>query len=503
MFNDYNRFPMGMLTVFLLALTPLFFACSDSYTAGTDEQSEGIVAIKDRKIAGVSQKGPFLVGSSVSIQELDGHTLVQTGRSFKSSVKSDRGNFVVSGVNLSSQYAFLEVNGYYRNEYTGKTSEGMIFLNAITDLKNRDHVNVNLLTHLEADRVLNLVQKQGLSFASAKKQAEMEIFSSFGFIGSQWTPEDMDIFSSDNGAALLAVSVLMQSDISAAELLERLSVVSRSFAESGIWDDSLKASLADWAMLSETPYSSDSTLLMKIRRNMESWSDSVPQFEKYVNLFWSNAYGLGECTEGNVYEVRPNGNPKSMFYQDEFVCNPSLRWSLVSYREIADDINIAGVVWASKNVRCVTTIGENIEDDASGASPFSYCLVYGDVFDAEESTHACPRGYRLPTREEMQSLIDSFGSPEKAAVGLRAANGFGALMEGFRYHLVIGNPYVETHKTGRFWTSTVKKLNQGDGWTEWFYYMLIDSTKAVIDSADSWSGGGPDMKISARCVRKL
>ena len=56
MFNDYNRFPMGMLTVFLLALTPLFFACSDSYTAGTDEQSEGIVAIKDREIAGVSQR---------------------------------------------------------------------------------------------------------------------------------------------------------------------------------------------------------------------------------------------------------------------------------------------------------------------------------------------------------------------------------------------------------------------------------------------------------------
>ena len=216
----------------ILAFGFVFWACAEDYTAGTSEESEGIVAIKDREIAGVSQKGPFLVGSSVTVQELDGLTFVQTGKSFRAGVKNNQGDFVIKGVNLVSQYALLEVEGYYRNEYTGKTSEGMIFLNAITDLRNRDHVNVNLMTHLEADRVLNLVQKQGLSFAAAKKQAEIEIYSSFGFIGTQWTPEDMDLFSSEDGAALLAISVLMQSDISAANLLERLSIVSRSFAES-------------------------------------------------------------------------------------------------------------------------------------------------------------------------------------------------------------------------------------------------------------------------------
>ena len=102
---------------YLVAFATLFWACSESNMAGgTSEEAEGIVAIKDREVAGVTQKGPFLVGSSVTIQELDGKTLIQTGRSFKTSVKTNLGDFAVKNVNLASQYALLEVNGYFRNE---------------------------------------------------------------------------------------------------------------------------------------------------------------------------------------------------------------------------------------------------------------------------------------------------------------------------------------------------------------------------------------------------
>ena len=148
-----------MVLFFWLILGLVLLACSQSNTAGTSEESEGPVAIKDREIAGVTQKGPFLMGSSVTIQELDGQTLVQTGKSFKAFVKSNQGDFTIKGVSLVSQYALLEVEGYFRNEITGKNSDGMIQLNALTDLRKRDHVNVNLLTHLESGRILNLVQK--------------------------------------------------------------------------------------------------------------------------------------------------------------------------------------------------------------------------------------------------------------------------------------------------------------------------------------------------------
>ena len=100
-----------MMFFFVAALGLVLQACSDNDVAGGASGDAGIVAIKNREIAGVTQKGPFLVGSSVTIQELDGHTLGQSGNSFKASVKSDMGDFVVKGVNLASQYALLEVNG--------------------------------------------------------------------------------------------------------------------------------------------------------------------------------------------------------------------------------------------------------------------------------------------------------------------------------------------------------------------------------------------------------
>ena len=159
---------------------------------------DGVVAIKNRKIAGVTQKGPFLTGSSVTIQELDGRTLAQTGKSFKAFVKSNQGDFAIKGVSLVSQYAMLEVEGYFRNEIAGKSSDGKIRLNALTDLRKRNHVNVNLLTHLESGRILNLVQKHGLSVDAARKQAEQELFTSFGFMNENAVPEDMDIFSEKN-----------------------------------------------------------------------------------------------------------------------------------------------------------------------------------------------------------------------------------------------------------------------------------------------------------------
>ena len=294
---------------YLVAFATLFWACSESNMAGgTSEEAEGIVAIKDREVAGVTQKGPFLVGSSVTIQELDGKTLIQTGRSFKTSVKTNLGDFAVKNVNLASQYALLEVNGYFRNEVTGKNSEGMISLNALTDLTNRNNVNVNVLTHLETDRVLNLVQKQGMSFADAKKQAESEIFSSFGFTKDWQSPEDMNILSGKNSDVLFALSVLMLGNGSVADFSERLALAARSFAENGEWHGPEKGEVVDWA-------------------NVESWNlrDGSPLFfAPYIDgllyVFWINEYNLGLCDKNHSGEMRKNTNPYSKYYDKEFVC---------------------------------------------------------------------------------------------------------------------------------------------------------------------------------------
>ena len=74
-----------------IAVTSLLCSCSGDKTAGTDEQSEGIVAIKNLDIAGVSQKGPFVKGSAVTVQGMDCKTMKLTGESFEGTVKNDKG----------------------------------------------------------------------------------------------------------------------------------------------------------------------------------------------------------------------------------------------------------------------------------------------------------------------------------------------------------------------------------------------------------------------------
>ena len=62
---------------------------------------------------------------------------------------------------------------------TGKESSGKLSLKALTDLSVRKTVNVNLLTHLEYERVKYLVTVEKMDFAVAKAQAEREVLTSF------------------------------------------------------------------------------------------------------------------------------------------------------------------------------------------------------------------------------------------------------------------------------------------------------------------------------------
>ncbi len=312
----------------------LFAACGDdsssspktensveSSTSEDDDSSTSkneIVSISDKAISGVSQKGPFVTGSSVKVFELD-ENFKQTGKSFTGKIEKDDGAFAIESVELASQYAVLEASGYYRNEVTGEKSAGTITLNAITDLSDREKVNVNLLTHLEYDRAMYLVKHDTMSVVEAKAQAENEIFKAIGIEGDFGNSEDLDIFSKGEGnAALLAISVLMQGDKSEAELTEFLTKFAGDIKEDGTWDDeAAKVELADWALLAETSGKLDS-----ISQNVASWKlGEVPEFKPLINTFWVRVYGLDVCSKEVEGKVVSNPNSKSKLNPDtRFIC---------------------------------------------------------------------------------------------------------------------------------------------------------------------------------------
>ncbi|WP_407441904.1 fibrobacter succinogenes major paralogous domain-containing protein [Fibrobacter sp.] len=286
----------------------------------TAYEQPDVVKVKDKSIAGVSQKGPFVTGSAVKLYELDGETYAQTGRSFTGKITSNYGEFEISSVTLASQYALLEASGYYRNEVSGKMSGGTITLNALTDLSDRKKVNINLLTHLEYERALYLVGT-GVNVSAAKKQAEAEIFKAFGIQGDFANSEDLNIFGEGEGdAALLALSILMQGDRSEAKLTELLTKFATDIEKDGEWNDaSTKAKIADWA--SEQDLADDLSL---IRFNIISWGlITVPYFEKYVRNFWYANYGLKACGAENQGEIAAATNELVETYgtKTRYYCN--------------------------------------------------------------------------------------------------------------------------------------------------------------------------------------
>lgn len=360
---------LSVLLFFFLFL----LACSESNdTAGGITEDQGIVAIQNKEVAGVSQKGPFVKGSVIHLYEMNS-TFAQTGKSFVGKISSDKGEFELKNINLVSSYALLEANGYYRNEVSGKVSSSTLTLNAITDLRNREHVNINLLTHLAYERIVDLIS-DGETLLNAKEQAEKEIFAAFGVKENFGNFEDLNVFKSGEGnAVLLAASVLVQGKLSEGDMVLLMANLSEDIAEDGSWDnDSVKTKIADVAF---------NMNLQKVRSNMESWNlgDSIPNFEKYVKRFWWNNYGLGECDAKREKDSSANTNSLSTNYKKNYVCS-SGDWIEDSLLPVEKDSVVQQAkkmeTWiGAKKTHCVNT---GVEDDGSSSVG---CWWYAD--DAE------------------------------------------------------------------------------------------------------------------------
>ena len=372
------------------AFVTLFWGCSND-----DSSSSANVKPFEGSIEGVSQKGPLLVGASVTVQELDGISLAQTGKSYRGKVMNDKGMFSVENVNLESPYVLLEANGYFRNEVTGEKSKGSILMRAVADMTDRSQVNVNLLTHLEYERVQVLLSQGNMSFAEAKREADREIFAAFFNADYDEKVENLDIFGNSEGdAALLAINILLLGEESESVFMERFAKLGQDLADDGVWNDSLlKAAIADWACKADLLES-----YPEIRKNIMNWeiSENVAAFEPYVRSFWEDLYGLGKCNESSLGQSKVNSYKASEYFGMEFVCDESGRWS-ADIKAVLGGCDSCGILKDSRNGFVYRTVkmaglnwmGENLREESS-----------------------CPDGWRLPTSRELKRLLESTESDE-------------------------------------------------------------------------------------------
>lgn len=202
-------------------------SCSD------DNGMENDFEPKTYNVLGKVEKGPFVSGSTITIQPMDGNLQV-LGSLYSATIQDDLGNFSFGSKLFEAPYAELTANGYFFNEVEGELSSGTLSLRALVDLSDETTVNVNLLTHLKYQRIQKLIV-EGMKFGEANRQAQKELFTAFGL--QKYAEKDASTFSiaggTDESAALIAISSLLLVDRSEAALTEYLAKLCREFGENG------------------------------------------------------------------------------------------------------------------------------------------------------------------------------------------------------------------------------------------------------------------------------
>lgn len=222
----------------LSAFCFLTFSCSDDGGGGNYEP-------KTYNVSGKVEKGPFISGSTITMQPMDAK-MQASGETYSATITDNAGNFTFGSKLFEAPFAELTANGYFFNEVDGDLSSGTLSLRALVDLSDKSTVNVNILTHLKYQRVLNLVG-QGDSFKSANRQAQQELFAAFGL--SAYADTDASQYSiisgTDEAAALIAVSSLILVDRSEAAVTEYLAKLCREFGQDGKFSAETETQIKD------------------------------------------------------------------------------------------------------------------------------------------------------------------------------------------------------------------------------------------------------------------
>ncbi len=156
-------------------------------------------------------------------------------------------------------------------------------------------------------------------------------------------------------------------------------------------------------------------------------------------------------------------------------------------------VKLNGLVWMAENLNFDVGEGCWIYEKIKGLLGLlggkEKVLGYGRLYTWEAAKNACPPGWRLPTDEEWNQLINSFGGSKEAYEALieGGKTGFSARLGGWRNS---GGSFLYLGDDGFYWSATERASDFA-----WYYYFGRDNGK-LNRSNDLKSDGR-----SCRCVQ--
>lgn len=160
-----------------------------------------------------------------------------------------------------------------------------------------------------------------------------------------------------------------------------------------------------------------------------------------------------------------------------------------TYTDIRDGnvyplVELGGKIW----------FGANLNYDVPGTWCYDdvifNCSTYGKLYDWNTATIACPPGWHLATKDEWQSLFDSYTYDELIDGGL---TGFNAKLGGYRSEFGPSPPYYFLGLEGHFWTSTEFSPTSG--------YQAFFATTGPFGPETGIGFFGKDDGMYVRCVK--
>jgi len=189
-------------------------AAETTSASATTTDAEPTGGLAPLTLHGVAQKGPFVLGASISVSPLT-DTGQPTGQQFEVPTSSNGGEFSVDGVPLGP--VALLANGYHYDEIRGGPSMAPLSLRALHRVSDdATTVNIHVLSHLSEQRARLLIAEQvtvedALSLAEAEVVAALEIGKpGFALVGSAAEASVLGPDTDDNAYLFAISAVVMQ-----------------------------------------------------------------------------------------------------------------------------------------------------------------------------------------------------------------------------------------------------------------------------------------------------
>jgi hypothetical protein len=231
-------------------------------------------------IKGNIQKGPFISGSNVTIQELDS-SIIATGVTFNTTTINDFGGFEIES-KIKAPFLEIITTGFYFDEVKGSISDANLSLRSLALSTDSLLSNVNLLTTLARERIIFLIKNQGFNYDSAKTKSQNEILTIFNIPPDENINfNELDISKEgENNGVLLAISIIIQGEQSIGKLSEMISKMILDLKEDG--------ELNSTDIIESIRQNAEQLDLRQIRQNLKlryldlGFEANIPPFEKYA-----------------------------------------------------------------------------------------------------------------------------------------------------------------------------------------------------------------------------